>query len=217
MSRDAGVSRDAAGLRRLLAELDALEALYGQAAPLVAARLVAQAAEGRRESRGAHHRTDFPAACRPRTAYDRHVDRTRPRLARRRRREPARHPHRAGGAAGAQPRTFGRAGDVTAAACLPAEARFAAVFAARRPGVVAGLDCARLAFQLLDRTIAFEAALRDGDVLAPGTVLARVEGNARAAAVRRADGAEPARAPVGDRDPDRGLCGGRERNGRADR
>jgi nicotinate-nucleotide pyrophosphorylase (carboxylating) len=54
------------------------------------------------------------------------------------------------------------------------------VFAARRPGVVAGLDCARLAFQLLDRTIAFEAALRDGDVLAPGTVLARVEGNARA-------------------------------------
>lgn len=65
MSRDAGVSRSAAGLRRLLAELDGLEAVHGQAAPLVAARLVAQAAERRRESRGAHHRADFPAAVDP--------------------------------------------------------------------------------------------------------------------------------------------------------
>ena len=74
---------------------------------------------------------------------------------------------------------LGRAGDVTAA-CLPADARFTAVFAARQPGVVAGLDCARLAFRLMDAGAVFTAVLRDGDALQPGAVLARVEGNARA-------------------------------------
>jgi len=62
MSRDAGVSREAAGLARLLSVLDGLEARHGPAAPLVAARLVARAALERQESRGAHHRADFPAA-----------------------------------------------------------------------------------------------------------------------------------------------------------
>jgi L-aspartate oxidase len=58
MSRDAGVVRDAAGLSRLLAEIDALEARHGRAAPLVAARLVAAMALARTESRGAHFRAD---------------------------------------------------------------------------------------------------------------------------------------------------------------
>ena len=66
MSRDAGVARDEAGLRGLIQGLDALGERHGQALPLVAARLVAQAALDRRESRGAHCRTDFPAeAARP--------------------------------------------------------------------------------------------------------------------------------------------------------
>lgn len=65
MSRDAGVTRDAAGLDRLLAELDALALRHGQAASLVAARLIAHAALLREESRGAHHRTDFPAPVQP--------------------------------------------------------------------------------------------------------------------------------------------------------
>lgn len=62
MSEDAGVVRDAAGLTRLLSRLDALAAHAGQAAPLVAARLVAECALERRESRGAHFRTDHPFA-----------------------------------------------------------------------------------------------------------------------------------------------------------
>ncbi|MFN3522021.1 MAG: L-aspartate oxidase [Phenylobacterium sp.] len=60
MSRDAGVVRDAAGLSRLLAELDALDVAYGRTLPVLAARLVADAALARRESRGAHFRRDFP-------------------------------------------------------------------------------------------------------------------------------------------------------------
>jgi L-aspartate oxidase len=58
MSRDAGVVRDAAGLTRLLVLIDELEAAHGAAAPLVAARLIADAALARRESRGGHFRTD---------------------------------------------------------------------------------------------------------------------------------------------------------------
>ena len=59
MSQGAGVVRDGAGLRRLLAEIGALEAAHGPALPLVAARLVAESALARRESRGAHFRADF--------------------------------------------------------------------------------------------------------------------------------------------------------------
>jgi len=62
MSRDAGVVRDAAGLMRLLAEIERLEATLGRAPPLVAARLTAACALAREESRGAHFRTDAPAA-----------------------------------------------------------------------------------------------------------------------------------------------------------
>jgi len=60
MSRDAGVVRDAAGLNRLLTEIDALEAAHGQAPALVAARLVAACAMARTESRGGHFRSDAP-------------------------------------------------------------------------------------------------------------------------------------------------------------
>jgi len=60
MSRDAGVVRDGAGLTRLIGLIDELEAAHGKAAPLIAARLVGQAALDRRESRGGHYRSDFP-------------------------------------------------------------------------------------------------------------------------------------------------------------
>lgn len=67
MSRHAGVVRDAAGLRRLVALIDGLEEAHGGAPPLIAARLVAACALDREESRGGHFRADFPlAAAEPR-------------------------------------------------------------------------------------------------------------------------------------------------------
>jgi L-aspartate oxidase len=58
MARYAGVERDADGLERLMAVLDRLQRAHGLALPLIAARLVAQGAVDRRESRGAHLRLD---------------------------------------------------------------------------------------------------------------------------------------------------------------
>ncbi|WP_374578656.1 carboxylating nicotinate-nucleotide diphosphorylase [Phenylobacterium sp.] len=75
---------------------------------------------------------------------------------------------------------LGRAGDVTAQACIDAEARFSAVFAARQAGTVAGLACARLAVLALDPAAGFEALAADGDRVPAGAVLARVEAGARA-------------------------------------
>src|SRR5947209_7777140 len=45
---------------------------------------------------------------------------------------------------------LGRAGDITTDAIVPADAQAEAVMAARQPGVLAGLDAALLAFELLD-------------------------------------------------------------------
>jgi nicotinate-nucleotide pyrophosphorylase (carboxylating) len=76
---------------------------------------------------------------------------------------------------------FGRAGDITSQATIPASARARAVIAARKkPGVLAGLALARQTFELVDPTLRFEPLLEDGDKFAAGVVLARIEGPARA-------------------------------------
>jgi nicotinate-nucleotide pyrophosphorylase (carboxylating) len=74
---------------------------------------------------------------------------------------------------------LGRAGDITSAACIDADATLSVAFVSRQPGVVAGLDCARLAMAALSVT-AFEPVASDGDAVEPGSILARVTGNARA-------------------------------------
>ena len=64
MGARAGVVRDHAGLSGLLDQIGELEDRHGAAPPLVAARLLAQAALDRRESRGGHWRADFPETSR---------------------------------------------------------------------------------------------------------------------------------------------------------
>ncbi|GAA0644498.1 carboxylating nicotinate-nucleotide diphosphorylase [Brevundimonas lenta] len=75
---------------------------------------------------------------------------------------------------------LGRTGDVTAQACIPEGARMRAVFAARKAGVLAGIDCVRLAVLAMDPAAKVELKLRDGDAFEAGAVLAEVEADARA-------------------------------------
>ena len=75
---------------------------------------------------------------------------------------------------------LGRAGDVTAMACIPAGAKMSATFGARQSGVISGLCSARLAITALDPDARFETNVADGAHVDAGTLLARVSGNARA-------------------------------------
>ncbi len=75
---------------------------------------------------------------------------------------------------------LGEGGDVTSAAVIPAEARFAAVMASRDPIVVAGLPIAEAFFRALDPGCTLVRLVEDGAAVAPGTALLRLEGQARA-------------------------------------
>ncbi|MDI1282543.1 carboxylating nicotinate-nucleotide diphosphorylase [Brevundimonas sp.] len=75
---------------------------------------------------------------------------------------------------------LGRGGDVTGQACIPEGARMRAVFAARKPGVLAGIDCVRLAVLAMDPQATITLKMRDGEAFAAGDVLAEVEADARA-------------------------------------
>ena len=74
---------------------------------------------------------------------------------------------------------LGRAGDITADAIVPADKPSALVLRARQPGVVAGLDIARCAFQLVSPSIELQAERPDGSVVTPGEIIATIEGPAR--------------------------------------
>ncbi|MCA3700174.1 carboxylating nicotinate-nucleotide diphosphorylase [Brevundimonas sp.] len=75
---------------------------------------------------------------------------------------------------------LGRAGDVTAAACIPQGARMRARFTARKAGVLAGIDCVRIALEEMDTGASIALNARDGDAFEAGAVLAEAEADARA-------------------------------------
>ncbi|WP_230769631.1 carboxylating nicotinate-nucleotide diphosphorylase [Sphingomonas sp. Leaf4] len=75
---------------------------------------------------------------------------------------------------------MGEAGDITAAAVIPADAIFSGVMDSRDAITVAGLDIAAAFFRHLDPSAELEPLVADGDRVAAGTALLRLRGNARA-------------------------------------
>jgi len=75
---------------------------------------------------------------------------------------------------------LGKGGDVTSAATIPADARFTATMNCREEIVVAGLPLAAAFFQRIDPQVSLSLEVEDGDKVAAGTVLMRLEGQARA-------------------------------------
>lgn len=74
---------------------------------------------------------------------------------------------------------LGLAGDVTSTAIIPAGHRSTVIMVARKQGVVAGLDAAQLAFELIDPKIVMTRHLEDGAAVNPGDAIATIEGSTR--------------------------------------
>jgi nicotinate-nucleotide pyrophosphorylase (carboxylating) len=75
---------------------------------------------------------------------------------------------------------LGSGGDVTSAATIAEDERFAAVMTSRQDIVVAGLDLAAAFFRELDPSVEIARLCRDGDAVAAGSELMHLSGNARA-------------------------------------
>jgi nicotinate-nucleotide pyrophosphorylase (carboxylating) len=74
---------------------------------------------------------------------------------------------------------LGRAGDLTTDAIVPAGLSTTTTLSAREPGVVAGLDLAKLAFRLVEPDIEVTVHCPDGSEVSPGQIIATVSGPAR--------------------------------------
>lgn len=75
---------------------------------------------------------------------------------------------------------LGRAGDITTDAIVPPSERMEAVIASRQDGVIAGTDAAMIAFELIDPSLTVTVERPDGARVAPGDVVIRLSGPARA-------------------------------------
>ena len=71
-------------------------------------------------------------------------------------------------------------GDITTLAIVGPEMETTGIIHAKDTGVLAGVDVARRAFEILEPRILFDAKLEDGAQLKPGTIIAEVHGSARA-------------------------------------
>jgi nicotinate-nucleotide pyrophosphorylase (carboxylating) len=74
---------------------------------------------------------------------------------------------------------LGRAGDITSDAIVPLEASVEAVIRSRQPGIVAGLDAALLAFELVEPGLRIERFCTDGARVGHGDIIAGIAGPAR--------------------------------------
>lgn len=73
---------------------------------------------------------------------------------------------------------LGSAGDITSALTIPDGMQAVARLIARKPGHIAGLICAEVAFRLVDPTLRFTAVMADGEAVEAGAPLATIAGPA---------------------------------------
>lgn len=71
-------------------------------------------------------------------------------------------------------------GDITTSSTIPESAAIEGRIVAKAVGIVAGLEVVRKTFAMLDERVEMEFGVRDGDEVAPGTVLALLRGPGRA-------------------------------------
>ncbi len=71
-------------------------------------------------------------------------------------------------------------GDVTSEALIPADLRAVGEVIVKASGVLAGMEVAGAVFLAVDPTLSWEPLAQDGSAVAPGQVVARVAGRARA-------------------------------------
>ncbi|MDE1967530.1 MAG: carboxylating nicotinate-nucleotide diphosphorylase [Alphaproteobacteria bacterium] len=74
---------------------------------------------------------------------------------------------------------LGRAGDITTDAVVPSDARATTALVARKAGVVAGLDCAAIAFRLIEPALKIEILRPDGSAVTAGETIATIAGLTR--------------------------------------
>ena len=74
---------------------------------------------------------------------------------------------------------FGRGGDITTDAVIPADTKMRAIIDAREPGIAAGYDAARLALRLVDPSATWTTLTAEGTPFQKGADLIRIEGAAR--------------------------------------
>ena len=75
---------------------------------------------------------------------------------------------------------LGGRGDITSDSVVAADARARALLRVRRKGVIAGLPAALAAFRMLDPDVSVMSDVEDGQAVETGSVLASIEGKARA-------------------------------------
>ena len=70
-------------------------------------------------------------------------------------------------------------GDVTTDSTIPDTAVIRGNFIAKEEGIICGIEVCRRVFEMVDRSIDFQARMKDGQIASKGDIIAEISGNAR--------------------------------------